>query len=91
VPILTALQNTAPYTPITFKTNSQYVIDSITIHLASWEDRGWINIANSDLFRATAYHLRIGTDLLCQVLVTYQKKPKLTLKQVQTAHPASSA
>jgi len=56
--ILNALQNTAPYTPISFKTDSRYVIDGLTIHLASWEDRGWINIANSELFRATTYHLR---------------------------------
>jgi ribonuclease HI len=57
--ILIALQKLEPFTPISFKTDSRYVIDGLTIHpAAAWEDRGWINIANSELFRATAYQLR---------------------------------
>ncbi|KAG1726450.1 hypothetical protein EDD22DRAFT_762919, partial [Suillus occidentalis] len=38
--------------------DSRYAIDGITKHLTTWEDRGWINIENKHLFKATAYHLR---------------------------------
>ncbi|KAG1799825.1 RnaseH-domain-containing protein [Suillus plorans] len=49
--ILIALQNTDPYVPITFVTDSKYAIDGLTKHLTRWEDAGWIGIANT-------YHLR---------------------------------
>ncbi|KAG0699321.1 ribonuclease H-like protein [Suillus ampliporus] len=44
---------------ITFITDSRYVIDGLTNHLSSWEDKGWIGIENSKLFKATVYHLRM--------------------------------
>ncbi|KAG1870492.1 RnaseH-domain-containing protein, partial [Suillus tomentosus] len=44
--------------PITIITDSRYAIDGLTNHLRNWEDQGWIGIANSELFKATAYHLR---------------------------------
>lgn len=56
--ILVALQNTDPYVPITFMTDSKYAIDGLTKNLTRWEDDGWIDIANSEHIRATAYHLR---------------------------------
>ncbi|KAG1798240.1 RnaseH-domain-containing protein [Suillus plorans] len=56
--ILIALQNTDPYVPITFITDSKYAIDGLTKHLTRWEDTGWIGIANSKYIKATAYHLR---------------------------------
>ena len=56
--ILIALQSTNPLTPITFVTDSRYAIDGLTLHLKTWEDNGWIDMANSQFFRATAYHLR---------------------------------
>ncbi|EIN11218.1 hypothetical protein PUNSTDRAFT_62851 [Punctularia strigosozonata HHB-11173 SS5] len=56
--VLVALQAMAPFVPILFKTDSMYVIDGLTTHLPTWEDIGWIGVANSDLFKATAFHLR---------------------------------
>ena len=56
--ILVALQSINPLTPIKFVTDSKYLIDGLTTHLQRWEDTGWIGIANSTYFRATAYHLR---------------------------------
>ncbi|KAG1840786.1 RnaseH-domain-containing protein [Suillus tomentosus] len=56
--VLVALQNVEPYVPITFMTDSKYVINSLTKHLPEWEDIGWIGILNSAHLRATAYQLR---------------------------------
>jgi ribonuclease HI len=58
VAILVALQLTKPYIPITFITNSQYAIDSLTKHLPEWENKGWIDVKNSEYLKATAYQLR---------------------------------
>ncbi|KAG1841801.1 hypothetical protein DFJ58DRAFT_688478 [Suillus subalutaceus] len=44
--------------PAIIITDSRYVIDGLTKNLKNWEERGWINIANKELFKATAYHLR---------------------------------
>ncbi|KAK0224219.1 hypothetical protein IW262DRAFT_881257 [Armillaria fumosa] len=38
--------------------DSKYVIDGLCFHLKRWEDRGWIGIPNSELWRATAAILR---------------------------------
>ncbi|KAG2740847.1 hypothetical protein P692DRAFT_201842406 [Suillus brevipes Sb2] len=43
------IANVSPMIPVTFITDSQY----------KWEDHGWINKVNVDLFRAMTYHLRI--------------------------------
>jgi ribonuclease HI len=56
--ILVALQKIEPYVPITFMTDSKYTINSLTKHLPTWEDAGWISITNSTHLKATAYHLR---------------------------------
>jgi ribonuclease HI len=56
--ILVALQKIEPYIPITFMTDSKYTINSLTKHLPTWEDTGWIGIMNSTHLKATAYHLR---------------------------------
>lgn len=56
--ILLALQQTEPYVPITFKTDSRYAINCLTKHLPTWEDNGWIGTANSEFIKATVYHLR---------------------------------
>jgi ribonuclease HI len=56
--ILVALQQTEPYIPITFITDSKYAIDGLTKHIDQWEDKGWIDIANSEYLKATLYHLR---------------------------------
>ncbi|KAI0715291.1 hypothetical protein C8Q76DRAFT_603527, partial [Earliella scabrosa] len=39
-------------------TDSQYVMDGLTMHLAAWEDRGWLGVANADLIRMAAAWLR---------------------------------
>ncbi|KAG0693370.1 RnaseH-domain-containing protein [Suillus ampliporus] len=56
--ILIALQQMAPYIPITFVTDSRYAIEGLTKNLPEWENRGWIDIENSEYLKATAYHLR---------------------------------
>ncbi|KAG2050448.1 ribonuclease H-like protein [Suillus hirtellus] len=56
--ILIALQQTAPYIPITFVTDSKYAIEGLTKNLPEWENRGWIDVENSEYMKATAYHLR---------------------------------
>ncbi|KAH7909128.1 ribonuclease H-like protein, partial [Hygrophoropsis aurantiaca] len=56
--IIYALEKTDDFTPIHFKTDSRYVIDGLTQHLKSWEDAGWIGIANKELFQTAAYLLR---------------------------------
>ena len=35
-----------------------YALDSLTKHLASWEDKGWTNISNKQWFQVAAYQLR---------------------------------
>ncbi|KZT18765.1 hypothetical protein NEOLEDRAFT_1079348 [Neolentinus lepideus HHB14362 ss-1] len=47
-----------PFIPITFITDSRYVIDGLTLHLGTWEDQGWLGVANSRFFKAAAYQLR---------------------------------
>ncbi|EIM79513.1 RnaseH-domain-containing protein [Stereum hirsutum FP-91666 SS1] len=50
---------TAPLSaPLHIKSDSLYAIDGLTKHLSAWEDKGWIGVSNSDLFRATAAALR---------------------------------
>ncbi|TFK54346.1 RnaseH-domain-containing protein, partial [Heliocybe sulcata] len=56
--VVVALQIVPTFAPITFVTDSMYVIHSLTEHLGAWEDRGWVGISNSLLFQAAAYHLR---------------------------------
>ncbi|KZT18461.1 hypothetical protein NEOLEDRAFT_1193334, partial [Neolentinus lepideus HHB14362 ss-1] len=58
IAIIIALQNAPAFTPITFITDSMYVIEGLTIHLSSWEDQGWVGVENSRFFKAAAYHLQ---------------------------------
>ncbi|KAF7798072.1 hypothetical protein EIP86_009286 [Pleurotus ostreatoroseus] len=53
-----AARNAPPFAPLHIVSDSKYVIDGLTLQLPKWEARGWINVANSELFRVTAYHLR---------------------------------
>ncbi|KAF8877122.1 hypothetical protein BD779DRAFT_1414049, partial [Infundibulicybe gibba] len=54
---------------LTIKTDSQYVIDGLTRNLNTWEDQGWIGIANREIFKATiaAMRIRKGTTYLTKV------------------------
>ena len=56
--VVVALQSVPPVTPLEIISDSRYVINSLTKHLTSWEDTGWINIQNKELFQTAAYHLR---------------------------------
>ncbi|KAG2749053.1 RnaseH-domain-containing protein [Suillus brevipes Sb2] len=56
--VLVVLQSTNPLTPVRIITDSKYVIKGITTHLKEWEDTGWINVENANMFKAIAYQLR---------------------------------
>jgi len=47
-----------PFQLVKIYTDSKYVIDSLTTHLESWENDGWINIKNTRLFRKAAHLMR---------------------------------
>lgn len=59
---LIAVIATAEVTPNFLKlrivTDSKYVIEGLTEHLPNWENRGWIGISNTDLFKRAAYLLK---------------------------------
>src|SRR5204862_1234654 len=44
--------------PLTIKSDSQYVIKGLTKNLTHWEDKGWIGVSNSEMFKTTAAWLR---------------------------------
>ncbi|KAG2068443.1 hypothetical protein BDR04DRAFT_1129233 [Suillus decipiens] len=67
IAILVALQSTNLLTPVKIVTDSKYVINGLNIHLDVWENTGWINIANAQLFKAIAYQLR-----RCPAQTTFQ-------------------
>lgn len=56
--ILVALQSINPLTPIKVITDSKYAIKGLITHLKDWEDTGWIEVDNTDIFKAIAYQLR---------------------------------
>ena len=49
---------TPSFDPPEIRTYSKYVLEGLTRHLRTWEDRGWVGVKNADLFRATAYAAR---------------------------------
>ena len=55
--IVVALQLSNPLSPLTCIMDSRYVLDGLTTHLTSWEDRGWTNVQNKKWFQTAAYHL----------------------------------
>ena len=56
--LVVALQLSNPLSPLLCITDSRYILDSLTKHLATWENEGWMNISNKSWFQAAAYHLR---------------------------------
>jgi ribonuclease HI len=56
--VIKALTSVPHFWPITIITDSKYVIDSLTTHLQTWEDRGWIGIKNAKLLKRAAYLLK---------------------------------
>ena len=47
--------------PLKIITDSRYVIDGLTDNLCKWEDKGWIGIQNTELFKRAAFLLRRRT------------------------------
>ncbi|KAG1797200.1 RnaseH-domain-containing protein [Suillus variegatus] len=58
VAVLVALQTANPLTPVKIVTDSKYVINGLNTHLDDWENNGWIDVANAQIFKAIAYQLR---------------------------------
>ena len=56
--VVVALEKLPNYIPLIIKTDSKYVIEGLTRHLKTWEDRGWIGIKNKEWFKRAAYLLR---------------------------------
>ena len=45
--------------------NVVHAMDGLTVHLLSWEDKGWIRTVNSKWFQAATYHLcRCSTEMV---------------------------
>ena len=59
--IIEAISKVAPYQPLKIITDSKYAIEGLTTHLENWENDGWIDIKNADLFRKAAHLLRLRT------------------------------
>jgi ribonuclease HI len=56
--IITTLEKTPTYAPLTIKTDSKYIINGLTTYLEKWEDMGQIGIQNKEWFKKVAYLLR---------------------------------
>lgn len=57
-----AVAKTLPnYCKLTIVADSEYVIDRLTKHLKEWENNGWIEIKNMELFQCAAYLLKKRT------------------------------
>ncbi|KAH9038651.1 hypothetical protein EDB83DRAFT_2228483 [Lactarius deliciosus] len=59
--VIVALERLPNFCPIVIKTDSKYIIEGLTTHLKSWEDRGWIEIKNAEFFKRAAFLLRRRT------------------------------
>ncbi|KAI0784354.1 ribonuclease H-like domain-containing protein [Abortiporus biennis] len=51
--ILKTIKQSTPFVPLHIVTESKYCLDGLTKFYKKWEERGWIQVANSALFRAT--------------------------------------
>ncbi|KAI0043866.1 ribonuclease H-like protein [Auriscalpium vulgare] len=58
VAVILVLQAAPQFAPVHIISDSRYAIDGLTTHLQSWEDAGWIDVANAPLFATAAYLLR---------------------------------
>ncbi|KZP11171.1 ribonuclease H-like protein [Athelia psychrophila] len=55
---LYTIQKTPAFSPLDILSDSMYVIKALTLYLAEWEERGYIGVANRDIFRAIVALLR---------------------------------
>ena len=58
VAVIAALEIVPPYQPIKICTDSKYVIGGLTAHLETWENDGWIDVKNAELFKKAAHLMR---------------------------------
>ncbi|OJT15040.1 Ribonuclease H1, partial [Trametes pubescens] len=56
--VILAGQKVPPFVPLHVVSDSKYVVDGLTTNLRSWEDKGWIGVANAELFRDAAAGMR---------------------------------
>ena len=61
VAVIAAISAVPPYQPLKIITDSKYVIEGLTTHLEDWENNGWIEIKNANLFKKAAHLLRLRT------------------------------
>jgi len=61
VAVIKATQALPIFSPIEIHSDSEYVIEGLTLHLTNWEDNGWIAVQNALLFKKAAYLLRCRT------------------------------
>lgn len=59
--VIAAAETLPNYCKLTIVTDSEYVIDGRTKHLADWENNGWIQMNNAELFKRAAYLLKKRT------------------------------
>jgi len=56
--VIAVMEIVPPYQSVRICTDSKYIIDSLTTHLETWEDNGWIGIKNAKMFRKAAHLMR---------------------------------
>jgi ribonuclease HI len=59
--IIVAITKTPTFSPLKIISDSKYAIDGLTTHLSHWEDKGWIQVKNAELFKKAAFLLRQRT------------------------------
>ncbi|KAI0672124.1 hypothetical protein C8Q78DRAFT_970690 [Trametes maxima] len=53
-----ALKKVPPFIPLRIRSDSKLITEGFTTHLKSWENRGWINVANATKLQEIAARLR---------------------------------
>lgn len=56
--LILAERRVPPFAPLHFVSDSKYVVDGLTMHLRKWEEKGWIGVANTAVFRDAVAALR---------------------------------
>lgn len=61
--VLKAAEAMPPFALLHIISDSKYIIDGLTKHLMKWQDRGWINVLNAELFWKITYTLKTRSAL----------------------------
>ena len=56
--VLEAIKQTPEYIPLLIKSDSEYMIKGLTVHLANWEDKGWLGVTNKEIFKTITAWMR---------------------------------